>query len=200
MASLFENDKIILPLEEAIFEYYPNFYAVERANVLFEQLLANTPWQADDITVFGKTYQQPRLTALYGNDGKPYGYSNIIMTPHEMTETLNAIKNEIETKIQNQFNTILLNLYRNEKDSNGWHSDNEKALGPNPIIASLSLGEIRKFQIKSKTNPADKLNLELAHGSLLVMREGSQFYYKHQVPKSLRPKKERINLTFRTII
>ena len=115
-------------------------------------------------------------------------------------KTINLIKTEIE-KITNQnFTTVLANLYRNEKDSNGWHADNEKELGRDPIIASISLGETRKFQIKNNTNKESKCNLELTHGSLLLMKEGSQIHYKHQLPKSTSPKNARINLTFRTIL
>lgn len=200
MNNLFESEKIILPLENAIFEYYPNFFSREKSDELFDILYKETPWQQDDITVFGKTHPQPRLTALYGNEGKPYGYSNIKMIPHNWTISLMYIKNEIEILINHHFTTVLLNLYRDGKDSNGWHADNERELGSNPVIASLSLGEKRNFQIKSTTNPDDKFNLELEHGSLLIMKEGSQLFYKHQLPKTTKTKKERINLTFRTII
>jgi alkylated DNA repair dioxygenase AlkB len=94
----------------------------------------------------------------------------------------------------------LANLYRHEKDSNGWHADNERELGRDPVIASVSFGEERKFQLKHNNNPEHKLTLNLTHGSLLLMKEGSQLNYKHQIPKDRQPKKERINLTFRTIL
>lgn len=200
MLDLFPNEKIILDLPDATFEYYPNFFTKENADILFDKLVKETPWQHDSITVFGKTHAQPRLTALYGNEGKPYGYSNIIMQPHPWNTTLQFVKNEIEEIAQLSFTTVLLNLYRNEKDSNGWHSDNEKELGRNPIIASLSLGENRVFQLKHIHNKEAKLSIILNHGSLLLMKEGSQINYKHQLPKSTSAKNPRINLTFRRII
>jgi alkylated DNA repair dioxygenase AlkB len=199
MLELFPNDKIILDLPEATFEYYPHFFNEERAYNLFEKLLIETPWQLDSIKIFGKTYLQPRQTALFGNLGKPYSYSNITMHPHPWNDELLAIKSAVEKESQTHFTTVLINHYRNEKDSNGWHADNEKELGKDPIIASISLGESRLFQIKHNTNPKAKLNLNLENGSLLLMKEGSQKYYKHQLPKCKSAKKDRINLTFRTI-
>lgn len=195
---LFNNEKIILPLSDGIFEYYPNFIPQEEALQYFEKLKTETPWQQDEITVFGKTHLQPRLTALYGNNGKSYSYSNIVMQPHNFTPLLTFLKDKIEAVCSENFTTILLNLYRNENDSNGWHSDNEKELGRNPTIASLTFGETRVFKIKHKEKN-EKLSISLEHGSLLLMKSGSQIHYKHQLPKSLQIKKSRINLTFRTI-
>lgn len=200
MLDLFPNEKIILDVPDALFEYYPSFLTEEKANLLYDKLLNDIPWKQDDITIFGKTHLQPRLTALYGNEGKPYSYSNIVMQPHPWNTTLMYIKNEIEELTQLKFTTVLLNLYRNENDSNGWHSDNEKELGRNPNIASLSLGENRLFQLKHIEKKEAKQNIILSNGSLLVMKQGSQIHYKHQVPKATTPKKSRINLTFRTII
>ncbi len=197
--NLFGNEKIVLPLPDASFEYYPDFLDKDIAHQLFQEFYKETPWQQDYITVFGKTHLQPRLTALYGNDGKPYGYSNIIMKPHSWTVPLVYLKEEIEKLTHHHFNAVLLNLYRNENDSNGWHADNEKELGKNPVITSVSLGAERIFQIKHNTNKDIKQNLLLTNGSLLVMKEGSQIHYKHQLPKSSKPQKPRINLTFRTI-
>ena len=197
MFNLFQEEPIRLNLPDAEFIYYPNFFTKEKADLFFETLLKETPWQHDEITIFGKKIFQPRLTSLYGNDGKPYGYSNIVMHPHPLNSTLTFIKDEIENTINEHFTTILLNLYRNEKDSNGWHTDNEKELGRDPIIASLSLGEDRVFQIKHNTNKDAKQSITLQHGSLLVMKNGAQIHYKHQIPKASKPKKPRINLTFR---
>jgi alkylated DNA repair dioxygenase AlkB len=200
MFNLFNEEPIHLNLPDAEFIYYPNFFSKEEADLLFEALLKETPWQHDEITIFGKKILQPRLTALYGNEGKLYGYSNITMQPHPFNSTLTFIKNKIEHNINEHFTTVLLNLYRNEKDSNGWHADNEKELGRDPIIASLSLGEERIFQIKHNTNKEAKQSIILQHGSLLIMKNGAQIHYKHQIPKASKPKKPRINLTFRKII
>jgi len=200
MLHLFPNEKIILPLEDAIFEYYPNFFEPEIATSLFQKLVNETPWQQDNILIFNKLIPQPRLTCLFGNSGKPYSYSGITMQPQPWNSTIMFIKNEVETVISENFTTVLANLYRNENDSNGWHSDNEKELGRNPIIASVSFGEERKFQLKHNSKTTDKFTLNLQHGSLLLMKEGSQIHYKHQIPKATSVKKSRINLTFRTLI
>lgn len=197
--NLFENDKIILPLSDGIFEYYPSFFNSEKANELFYLLKKDITWQQDSITLFGKTHLQPRLTALYGNNGKSYKYSNVVMHPKNLTPLLTHIKEEIEAICYENFTTVLLNLYRDGNDSNGWHSDNEKELGRDPIIASLSLGEERSFHIKHNTKE-EKFKLNLEPGSLLLMKQGSQVHYKHQIPKTQLSKKPRINLTFRTIL
>ena len=200
MLNLFHEEPILLNLPNAEFIYYPNFFTKEKADLFFETLLKDTPWQHDEIFIFGKKIAQPRLTSLYGNEGKPYGYSNIVMHPHPFNSTLTFIKDEIENKVNEKFTTVLLNLYRNEKDSNGWHADNEKELGRDPIIASLSLGEERVFQIKHNSNKEAKRTITLQHGSLLLMKNGAQVHYKHQIPKASKPKNSRINLTFRKIM
>jgi len=199
MEHLFTLEPIKLDLPDATFIYYPNFLKQEKADLYFEKLLQETPWQQDDITIFGKKIAQPRLTTLYGNQGKTYSYSGITMEPLPWNPTISQLKEELETFINHSFTTVLLNLYRNEKDSNGWHADNEKELGQDPIIASLSLGETRKFQIKHTTNKNIKCDILLEHGSLLLMKEGAQAHYKHQLPKATKPKNARINLTFRTV-
>ncbi|WP_430399199.1 alpha-ketoglutarate-dependent dioxygenase AlkB family protein [Flavobacterium sp.] len=200
MLNLFPNEKIVLNLPDAVFVYYPNFFNTEKADELFKKLIEETHWQQDNISIFGKTHLQPRLTALYGNEDKPYSYSNIVMHPHQWNSLLTFIKEKIEETCNHSFTTVLINRYRNEKDSNGWHADNEKELGRNPIIASVSFGEERIFQLKHNTNKDAKLSLTLKHGSLLLMKEGSQIHYKHQIPKATKTKKERINLTFRRIL
>ena len=200
MLDLFPKEKIILPLPDAVFKFYPNFFNKEEADMLFDKLMNEIPWQQDDITIFGKKIAQPRLTCLFGNEGKPYSYSGLTMHPHAWNPTMMFIKEKVDKISGQNFTTVLANLYRNEKDSNGWHSDNEKELGRNPIIASVSFGEERKFQLKHISDNNVKLSLNLNHGSLLVMKEGSQIHYKHQIPKAAQPKNARINLTFRTIL
>lgn len=200
MLNLFNKEPIFLNLPDAEFIYYPNFFSKENADLFLETLSKKTAWQQDDITIFGKKIAQPRLTALYGNEGKSYGYSNIVMQPHLFTSELTFIKEEIEALTNEHFTTVLLNLYRNEKDSNGWHADNEKELGSDPVIASVSFGEARMFQIKHNTKKEYKQSLLLEHGSLLLMKNGAQIHYKHQIPKATQPKNPRINLTFRKII
>ena len=199
MNSLFPSDKIIFDLQDADLEYYPNFFDINKSNELFQKLKTEVPWQQDDIKVYGKVYAQPRLTALYGNEGKPYGYSNIVMQPHNWSPLIMHIKNEIENVCPENFTTVLLNNYRDGRDSNGWHSDNEKELGRNPIIASVSFGSERVFQMKHNTIKELKQNIILEHGSLLIMKGTTQHFWKHQIPKTAKPISERINLTFRII-
>ncbi|WP_395057255.1 alpha-ketoglutarate-dependent dioxygenase AlkB family protein [Flavobacterium sp.] len=198
MNSLFPEEKIIFNLADAEIEYYPDFFSLAKANELFLKLQQEIPWQQDSITVFGKKHAQPRLTALFGNEGKPYGYSNIVMQPHPWTPLIVFIKEEIEQICNENFTTVLLNNYRNGQDSNGWHADNEKELGRNPIIASVSFGAERVFQLKHNKLEL-KQNIVLQHGSLLIMKGSTQHFWKHQIPKTKKEIDPRINLTFRII-
>jgi alkylated DNA repair dioxygenase AlkB len=179
--------------------YFPSFLSTNEADILFAKLLATTPWQSDSITVYGKTYDQPRLTSLHAIDETPYSYSNITMQPNPMTPVLSAILKKIETYSKHSFNAVLLNLYRDGKDSNGWHADNEKELGKNPVIASISLGQERFFHLKHRTIKEERFKLKLAHGSLLLMSGSLQHHWLHQIPKTTRPLEPRINLTFRAL-
>jgi alkylated DNA repair dioxygenase AlkB len=198
MNYLFPFEKVTFDLPDAQIEYYPDFFDLLKSDELFQKLLHEVPWQQDHITVYGKLHPQPRLTALYGNEGKPYGYSSIIMHPHPWNPLMMYIKNEIETVCQENFTSVLLNYYRTGQDSNGWHSDNEKELGKNPIIASLSFGAERSFQLKHNTLD-NKQTINLQHGSLLIMGGTTQHYWKHQIPKTTKKVEPRINLTFRII-
>jgi alkylated DNA repair dioxygenase AlkB len=199
MNSLIPSEPIILNLLDAEIIYYPHFFDKEETDIIFKQLKEEIPWQQDDIRVFGKTHPQPRLTALFGNEGKSYSYSNIKMQPHPWNPILQKIKLKIETVSKTTFTTVLLNLYRDGKDSNGWHADNEKELGKNPIIASVSFGAERIFQMKHNSILGLKQNILLEHGSLLIMKGTTQHFWKHQIPKTSKPIGERINLTFRII-
>lgn len=199
MDPLFQSEPIVLNLPDATIIYYPHFFDKKEADAIFDQLKEETPWQQDDIRVFGKIHPQPRLTALFGNEGKLYSYSNIKMQPHPWNPLLQKIKSKIESVSETNFTTVLLNLYRDGKDGNGWHADNEKELGTNPIIASVSFGAERVFQLKHNSIPNLKQNILLEHGSLLLMKGTTQHFWKHQIPKTSKPIGERINLTFRII-
>lgn len=198
---LFSHTQVhYLDMPSAEVSYHPNFINTAKANQYFKTFLKKTPWQEDDITIFGKTYKQPRLTALYGNNSKPYSYSNVTMHPYPFTPELLKIKSKIKRVINKEFTTCLLNLYRDGNDSNGWHADNEKELGINPIIASVSFGADRVFHFKHKSNKNLKQKLILQHGSLLIMKGETQHYWLHQVPKTKKKIGQRINLTFRIIV
>ncbi len=189
-----------LSLKDADVTYYPNFLSSAAASEAFKKILDETPWQQDDIKVFGKVYKQPRLTALFGDEGKTYTYSGIEMFPNPFTPFLKGIKEKIEAVSETKFTTVLLNLYRDGTDSNGWHSDDEKELGNQPVIASLSLGAKRKFKLKHKKEPQLKHDIFLEHGSLLLMKGRTQECWLHQIPKSKVINQPRINLTFRVIV
>lgn len=193
------SEPVNIDIRDGHLIYYPNFFNSEIADIYFNTLLKKVKWQQDNITLFGKTHKQPRLTALYANNSKTYSYSNITMTPHIFTSELNTIKNNVEEVSKHQFTTCLLNLYRNGSDSNGWHADNEKELGKHPVIASVSFGAERVFQLKHKTNSNLKQKLVLKHGSLLIMKGTTQEFWKHQIPKTKKDVNPRINLTFRYI-
>jgi len=198
--NLFPTSKIVLNLPEAEIEYFPNFFSSEEADMLFNQLLNEIPWQQDTLKIFGKEHLQPRLTALFGDTHKSYSYSGITMKPHPWNATLLKIKRKVEQETGKHFTSVLLNLYRNGKDSNGWHADNEKELGLNPVIASVSFGATRKFQLKHNSKKDAQQTINLEHGSLLLMKGTTQHNWKHQIPKTKDPVNPRINLTFRTIL
>ena len=197
--SLFSKEKNHLKLPDAELIYLPNFLDECQSNFYFEYFLNHLEWQQDDITVFGKTYPQPRLTALYGENNKPYSYSNITMHPKPMPPELQKLKNKVEMDSNHEYSSVLMNLYRTGMDSNGWHADNEKELGINPIIASLSLGAERMFHIKHKVIKDERHNFLLQNGSLLIMKESMQHHWLHQIPKTKKEIGKRINLTFRKI-
>ncbi len=195
-----EQERIELDIPNAEIIYYPQFFDHIKSNELLEVLSNTIKWQQDHITLFGKTYPQPRLTALYACNDKPYTYSNITMQPLPFTKPLVFIKNKIEKVCQTSFTTCLLNLYRDGQDSNGWHADDEKELGKNPIIGSISLGEERWFHLRHKINKNLKQKILLEHGSLLIMKGETQTYWKHQIPKTKKKKAPRINITYRVIL
>ena len=199
MMRLFNSEKIEFNLPNAELTYYPEFFGNKESDQYFQRLLNKTNWQQDAIKVFGKTYQQPRLTALYGDSGKPYSYSNITMYPEIFSTDLKTIKTLVEQESKQHFNTVLLNLYRNGQDSNGWHADNEKELGKNPVIASVSFGAVRPFHFKHRTIKGERHQLQLNHGSLLVMKGEMQHHWLHQIAKTKKTIEPRINLTLRYI-
>lgn len=189
----------ILTQEDGEAIYYPSICPLTDAPTYFAALQQEIAWQQDQIRMFGKSIDLPRLTAWYGDPGKSYTYSGITMQACPWTKTLLSIKKVVEQYCSINFNSVLLNLYRNERDSMSWHSDDEPELGAEPIIASVSFGAIRKFHLKHKSKALPPIRLDLENGSLLIMQGKLQEHWKHQVPKSSKPKGPRINLTFRVI-
>ena len=168
---------------------------------LLNRLVAETPWRSENVTVWGKTYPQPRLVAWYGDDAASYTYSGVTLDPQPWTATLMAIRERVEELSAAPFNSVLLNFYRDNRDSMGLHADDEPELGPSPTIASVTLGEARPFVLKHrKCKDVRNVKLELPSGSLLVMKGETQANWKHGIPKQSTPCGPRINLTFRKIV
>ncbi len=215
-ASLFSDDIVEINLPQAKLIFIEHFFKKEEADALLSDLTENIHWEQGEIMMFGKKVLEPRLTAWYGDEGKEYTYSGKKQTPLAWMDTLKGIKNKIETDCEKLtppqsrevrdvpynpvFNSVLLNYYRNGQDSMGWHSDDEKELGLNPTIASLNLGESRRFLIRNKADKNLKKEILLTHGSLLIMTDEMQHYWQHAVPKEPKKQQPRINLTFRWIV
>jgi alkylated DNA repair dioxygenase AlkB len=201
-SDLFVSDSSfeLLPLDDAEVLLLRQINLPRPAPTLLEELIRETPWRREEITVWGKTHLQPRLIAWYGDEGRNYTYSGISMNPLPWTQTLSELKAIVESTCNEKFNSVLLNYYRDGRDSIGFHSDDEPELGPRPTIASLSLGESRVFSFKRKGRPDAKIvNIELTSGSLLLMKGDTQRNWKHGIAKSSRPLGPRVNLTFRKI-
>lgn len=188
-----------VPLEGADVQLWIDFLPRHRANDLLRELIEVTPWRSEEVVVWGKRHPQPRLIAWYGNPGKNYTYSGIAMDPLPWTPLLERVRKEVEEACAEPFNSVLLNYYRNERDSMGLHSDNEPELGPRPIIASLSVGEERVFSFKAKDPRAQTASVPLPSGSLLLMKGDTQMNWKHGIAKAGRRMGPRVNLTFRQI-
>jgi alkylated DNA repair dioxygenase AlkB len=194
------SKQIKLDMVDADVSYFPDFFSLEESKLLYQNLTEKIKWQQDFIKIYGKTIPLPRLTAWYGETDKNYSYSGILMKPHKWNSDLLLIKEKVETIAKVNFNGLLLNFYRNGVDSMGWHADNEPELGINPVIASVSFGETRLFQFKHQENSNLKSQIALENGSLLLMQGITQHKWLHQIPKTTKILKPRINLTFRVII
>ena len=188
----------LLPHDGEAYLYREAFNQKE-STALFRALKNNIAWRQDEIKMFGKFIKQPRLTAWYGDTYLKYTYSGLTLHASPWLNELLAIKQKIESIDDNQYNSCLLNLYRDGEDYMGWHQDNEKELGNNPAIASISFGATRTFQLYYKDQPQTKVALELDTGSVLIMKGNTQTFWKHRIPKQKRITESRINLTFRYI-
>jgi alkylated DNA repair dioxygenase AlkB len=168
------------------------------ASAVFMDLLKNIPWESRTIKMFGKEHPQPRLVAWFGDPGRGYTYSGVSMNINPWTSQLETLKTICEQKAGRSFNSLLLNLYRNGEDKVSWHSDDEPELGSEPCIASLSLGAVRRFKFRHRDSK-EIVDCSLTPGSLVVMSGLSQTKWEHEVPKELRVREPRINLTFRNV-
>ncbi|MDU0370696.1 alpha-ketoglutarate-dependent dioxygenase AlkB family protein [Hymenobacter endophyticus] len=184
----------------------PEFLPLPAAETLLALLTEVVPWQQQPIRLFGREVLQPRLTAWYGDAGATYSYSGLHLEPLPWLPALAQVRQRVEQATGCRFNSVLLNLYRSDQDSMGYHADDEPELGPEPTIASLTLGATRTFRLKPRPAafpgaaplPAP-LSIPLTSGSLLVMRGLTQQNWLHALPKTTRPVGPRINLTFRRV-
>jgi alkylated DNA repair dioxygenase AlkB len=179
----------------------PNFLTTDCAEELFQRFKENIKWRQSEVFVCGKKHLEPRLTAWYGDEGAVYSYAKKKLVPEKWFSELANLKKEVERMIPGTlFNSVLVNLYRDGKDKMGWHADNEKELGLNPVIASLSLGATRFFDLKHKHDSSQKFRFELKSGMLLIMSGKLQENWLHQIPQQRKVHQPRINLTFRKVV
>jgi alkylated DNA repair dioxygenase AlkB len=179
----------------------PAWMPVAESDELLNELKAAVPWEVHAIRLFGREVPAPRLSCWIGDPGTAYRYSGQRHQPRPWPACLLPVRKRLEAELGAPFNSVLANLYRDGRDAMGWHRDDERDLGPAPVIASLSLGAPRRFLVKPHGDPAAKaLALELPHGSLLVMAGEFQQRYRHALPRTARPVGPRINLTFRNVL
>ena len=178
--------------------YDPHWLSTAEADALFAALRHSIPWEIHRIKMFGREIDSPRLSCWIGDPGTDYKYSGVKFAPHPWHAVLLPIRERLVRELSVPFNSVLANLYRDGKDSMGWHSDDEPELGPEPVIASVSLGAGRRFVFKRKRDGL-KRELVLRHGSLLVMQRDTQREWRHALPRTDKATNERMNLTFRQI-
>jgi alkylated DNA repair dioxygenase AlkB len=189
----------LLPKDGEVF-YYPEFFSNEESDLFYQTLVKEISWKQEPIKIFGKSVMQPRLTAWVGDPSKGYSYSGITMEPLPWNKSLLDIKQRVDHISETTFTSALLNFYRDQNDSMGWHRDDEKELGVNPVIASVSFGAARVFQLKHRQEKSLKVSLELERGSLLLMRGSTQHHWLHSIPKRTCQVSPRINITFRVLL
>lgn len=189
----------LLPFGGEAYLFAPVFSRRE-SDYYLTALQKGIAWTQESIKIFGRDVMQPRLTAWYGDPDKVYSYSGITMKPLLWTADLKSIKEKTEHITGHAYNSCLLNLYRDGNDSMGWHRDNEKELGPEPVIASVSFGAARTFLFRNYENKKEQVALELRSGEVLLMKGTTQTFWQHALPKRKAVTGTRINLTFRNIV
>jgi alkylated DNA repair dioxygenase AlkB len=196
--SLFSDKRELLPFDGSAL-LIPRFLSSAESTKYFAQLNEETPWEMPEIVMFGKKYPQAGLSTWFTNTKVSYVYSGITRAPHAMTPLLNDVMNACALASGAEYNSVLVNLYRDGNDSVSWHSDNEEINGSEPTIASVSLGETRRFDLRHKES-GETVRVDLEDGSLLVMSGLSQLCWVHQIAKTKTKVGPRINLTFRRVI
>ncbi len=187
-------------LPSEVLEYLPGFIPAKEGHKMLSDMIEYTPWTQKTVKMYDKEVLTPRLSAWYGDpDGLDYNALGK-STPLAWTDELLRLKQLIEPVAGISFNSVLLNYYRDGQDSVTWHSDNETVMGSHPVIASLSLGQVRPFDIRKKADHSEKYTIKLEHGSLLLMKGDLQSKWDHRIAKSSKTMGARVNLTFRKII
>jgi len=194
------STRLDLHLEDGVAVYWPEAFGRAEADTLFDRLRADIQWREEEIIIFGERKRVPRLVAWHGDPGAAYTYSGVGHEPEPWTAPLAELRARVEALSGQRFNAVLLNLYRSGADGMGWHADDEPELGVNPVIASVSLGATRRFRLRHRRRKALTRELDLAHGSLLLMSGTTQHHWVHALPKTARAVGERINLTFRALL
>lgn len=189
-----------LPLAEASVHYDPHWLATAEADALLATLCETIAWETHRIRLFGRELASPRLSCWIGDPGACYTYSGTRFEPRPWPAALAGLRERVSSLAGERFNAVLANLYRDGRDSMGWHSDDEPELGPEPVIASVSLGAPRPFVFRHRRERDRRCELQLAHGSLLLMAGTTQRYWQHALPRSARVAAPRLNLTFRRIL
>jgi alkylated DNA repair dioxygenase AlkB len=192
------NNEHRLDLPNATIYWIPQWLESDRADSLMKNLIQDTPWEQPIYHFHGNDVLMPRQVAWYGDAGASYGYSGLRHMPLPFPMVLDEIRESLFSVTNEKFNSVLVNRYRDGRDSVAWHADDEKELGPEPLIASVSLGATRTFSLKPKSG-GPIVKIELHHGSLLIMMGATQKNWFHQVAKTKKPTDERINLTFRQV-
>ena len=203
-ANLFENQADQnafedIQLTDGVLRLYPAALAAGRAEALLRILIDSVPWRQDRIRIAGREIPVPRLQCWMGDPGTAYGYSGLRLTPAPWSSPVQALRAEVEALAGAQFNSVLLNYYRDGRDSVSWHADDEPELGPAPVIASVSLGAVRPFVLRHRDS-GERRRLALPDGSVLVMAGALQRHWLHQLPKVKGLDAPRVNLTFRRIV
>jgi len=198
--NMFGESGVSTGLPEDLLAYTPQVFTETESTHYLQKFIATIPWEQRTVVMYGKPVVTPRLTAWFGDTGKNYAYTGTRFQPHPWTPELLAIKERIAPLARVSFNSVLLNYYRDGNDSVAWHSDNETELGKQPLIASVSFGQVRRFDIRHKKDHDRKYAVRLENGSLLLMKGDLQQHWEHRIAKSTTPLKARINLTFRIII
>ncbi len=188
-----------LELEDADVRLLAEAFSGPEASELFRLLRAGIDWRQEEVVIFGQRRRVPRLVAWHGDPGASYTYSGAPHEPLPWTPVLEQVRRRVQALSGRHFNAVLLNLYRDGRDGMGWHSDDEPELGPEPAIASVSLGAVRRFCLRHRRRKGMRAELSLPHGSLLLMSGTTQSHWVHAVPKTALPTGERINLTFRRV-